>query len=87
MKDSAVIESKPWWRYPLMWMVLGGPLAVIVASFVTLWIAVHWQDPVVAEDYYRQGIEINKTLAKEKRMPAQAGHGAVSRRRTLGVAK
>jgi len=71
-KNDAV-TSKPWWRYPLLWMVLAGPAAVVVASFVTLWLVVRAPDPVVAVDYYRQGIEINKTLADKKMMPAMTG--------------
>ncbi|SCK56978.1 hypothetical protein VAR608DRAFT_5968 [Variovorax sp. HW608] len=71
-KNDAV-TSQPWWRYPLLWMVLAGPAVVVVASFVTLWLAMRSPDPVVAEDYYRQGIEINKTLADKKLMPALSG--------------
>jgi hypothetical protein len=41
-------------------------LAVIVAGFVTVVIAIRVPDPVVAEDYYRRGLDINKTLAAEK---------------------
>jgi uncharacterized protein len=36
-----------WWRMPIWWMVLGGPLVVVVASFVTLYIAVDGADPVL----------------------------------------
>ena len=32
--------GQPWWRYGLVWMVIGGPLAVVVASLVTAIIAV-----------------------------------------------
>ena len=35
----------PWWRVPSMWLVVGGPAAVVVAGFVTLFIAVRWGDP------------------------------------------
>ncbi|CAN5219872.1 hypothetical protein BH10PSE18_BH10PSE18_41260 [soil metagenome] len=65
----------PWYRYPLVWMVIAGPAAVVVAGFATLWIAIRIPDPVVAEDYYRQGVEINKTLADnaKQRLPALAG--------------
>jgi hypothetical protein len=66
-------ESASWWRFPLLWMVVAGPAVVVVASFATLWIAVKVPDPVVAPDYYRQGIEINKALADKKLMPALAG--------------
>lgn len=45
-----------------MWLVVGGPAIVVVAGFVTLWLAIRNPDPVVASDYYRRGVEINKTL-------------------------
>jgi len=61
-------RNEPWWRFPLLWMVLAGPALVVVASFVTLWLAMRSPDPVVAEDYYRQGIEINKQLARDRAM-------------------
>jgi len=65
----------PWWKFPLVWMVIAGPAIVVVAGFVTLWLAMRAPDPLVAGDYYRQGLEINKTLAaKEKAlMPAVQG--------------
>lgn len=67
--------SAPWWRYPLMWLVVGGPAAVIVAGVVTVVIAVRQPDPVVAPDYYRRGIEINRTLAARDKahLPALQG--------------
>lgn len=66
--------SPPWWTHGLVWLVIAGPVAVIVAGLVTVWIAVRSPDPVVAEDYYRRGVEINKTLARDKAlMPALQG--------------
>jgi hypothetical protein len=66
-------NSKPWWRYPLVWMVISGPACVVVAGFATLWIAIKIPDPVVSEDYYREGLEINRTLVDKKLMPALVG--------------
>jgi hypothetical protein len=65
--------AEPWWKFPLVWMVIAGPAIVVVAGFATLWLAIRTPDPVVAEDYYRQGVEINKTLADKKLLPAQTG--------------
>ena len=65
--------GEPWWKFPLVWMVIAGPAIVVVAGFYTLWLAVRTPDPVVAQDYYRQGLEINKTLADKKLMPALTG--------------
>lgn len=40
-------EGQPWWRFGLVWMVLGGPAVVIVAGFITLYIAISNPDPVL----------------------------------------
>ncbi len=55
--------GQAWWRYGHVWLVIGGPALVVLASFVTLWLAIRTPDPVVAEDYYRRGVEINRTLS------------------------
>lgn len=67
-------RSGPWWSYGYVWLVIAGPAAVVVAGFVTLWLAVRTPDPVVDKHYYRRGLEINKTLAHEKALlPALQG--------------
>jgi hypothetical protein len=66
MNASAQLDTKPWWTHGHVWLIIAGPAAVVVAGFVTLAIAIRIPDPVVAEDYYRRGLEINKTLAKQK---------------------
>ena len=67
-------KPRPWWRYGYVWLVISGPLAVVVASLTTGWIALRQQDPVLAQDYYRQGLEINKTLAAQGPLaPAEQG--------------
>jgi hypothetical protein len=38
----------PWWRVKMVWLVVGGPLVVVAASFVTLGIALSTPDPVLA---------------------------------------
>jgi hypothetical protein len=40
-------QSKPWWRYPIVWMVVGGPAVVVVASFITAALAIKHVDPVL----------------------------------------
>ncbi len=65
MKNDTLESGLPWWKYGHVWLVVAGPALVVVASFVTLYIAVTRIDPVVTEDYYRKGLEINKTLNKE----------------------
>ena len=62
MKHIAPDATAPWWTYGHLWLVIAGPAVVVVAGFVTLYIALRTPDPIVADDYYRQGMEINKTL-------------------------
>ncbi|WP_310463561.1 hypothetical protein [Sphaerotilus sp.] len=40
-------DTMPWWKYKMVWLVIGGPLTVVVASFVTLGLAIHYPDPVL----------------------------------------
>jgi hypothetical protein len=72
---SDIPDPAPWWRFPLVWMVIAGPAAVVVAGIATVWIAVSTPDPVVAQDYYRRGMQINKTLAEQRKalLPAVQG--------------
>jgi hypothetical protein len=62
---SSATPPRPWWKFGHVWMIIAGPAVVVVAGFVTLYLAVRTPDPVVSEDYYRQGIELNKTLAAD----------------------
>ena len=49
LKQEKPLSSGPWWRYSMMWLVLGGPAIVVVASFVTLGLAIHYPDPVLSD--------------------------------------
>jgi uncharacterized protein len=40
--------TTPWWRFGMVWLVIGGPAAAIVAGFATLAIAIANPDPVLA---------------------------------------
>jgi uncharacterized protein len=38
---------RPWFREPLVWMVIGGPLLVVIASMITLALAIKYPDEVI----------------------------------------
>ena len=62
MQHSTLDSNAPWWKFGHVWLVLAGPAIVVMASFITFYLAVTRPDPVVTEDYYRKGLEINRTL-------------------------
>ena len=47
MNTTVQRNATPWWRYPIMWLVVGGPLTVVLAGIVTTVIAVRGADPVL----------------------------------------
>ena len=63
---------QPWWRFGYVWLVLSGPAIVVVAGFVTLYLAMSGADPVIDKNYYQKGIEINRTLADKPESLAPA---------------
>jgi hypothetical protein len=62
MHQNTANNNAPWWKFGHVLLVIAGPVIVVFASFITLYLAITRPDPVISEDYYRQGIEINKTL-------------------------
>lgn len=44
---ATAAAAAPWWRFPIVWLVLAGPAAVIVAGVATAFVAVRGADPVV----------------------------------------
>lgn len=65
------LDTKPWWRFGYVWLIIAGPLLVVIASFITLYLAITRPDAVI-DDYYRKGMEINKTLNAERDSMAPA---------------
>lgn len=64
--DTLGTPRKHWYQEPWPWFLMAGPFIVIVAAFVTAWIAVRTSDPLVTDDYYKKGLAVNQTLARSK---------------------
>ena len=58
--------TRPAWKEPLVWLVVGIPGLTIVAGLVTWWIAAQRADSDVADDHYRRGLAINRVLEREE---------------------
>ena len=68
--------AREWYRQPMMWLVIAIPLAAVVMGVTTIILAVVSDDGIVADDYYRRGLEINQTLERD-RMAARHDLNAV----------
>jgi hypothetical protein len=78
LRETNTMPGLPWWKTPAMWLVVGLPAVVVVAGFITLWIALARPDAVVDPDYYRKGISLGQpqgeaAAARKAHVPAQTG--------------
>ncbi len=67
MKNRALsfpADSAPrrWYRERWPWLLIAGPALVVVASLATAWLAISSDDGLVAQDYYKQGLLINRKI-------------------------
>ena len=49
MNHDMLKPTLPWWRVPMVWLVVGGPALVVAASIATLVIAVRGGDVPLRE--------------------------------------
>ena len=65
----------PWYREPLVWLVVSIPAVAVLAGVVMLVFANLTWDGLVSDDYYRRGMQINRSLARDAEA-ARRGLGA-----------
>ncbi len=65
---DASSQPTPWWRVGFVWLVFGGPLTVVVASLVTVVIAVSGAEEVLtAPSYDSSGVNSASVPAMQAR--------------------
>lgn len=60
-------NTEPWYRQFWPWFLIALPATSVIAGLVTVYIASRGADDLVADDYYREGLTINRRLEKEQR--------------------
>jgi hypothetical protein len=69
-------QNKPWHKYPLVWMMIAIPFSAVIMGVIMLWLAIDTDDGLVADDYYKQGLEINRVIERDKKA-AELGLSAI----------
>ena len=59
-------SKSPWYHEPLVWLVIFFPAMAVIGSLFTIYLAIHSNDGLVVDDYYQQGLEINRVLARDQ---------------------
>lgn len=60
------MDTLPWYRQFWPWFIIALPATVVVAGLTTWWIAANNADSLVVDDYYKEGLAINRQLRKQK---------------------
>lgn len=75
MKTAA--PKSVWYREPLVWMVIAIPFTAVAMGVLILVLAIRSDDGLVVDDYYRQGKQINRVLARDRAAAARGVQGRV----------
>ena len=69
MKSSPLqaVDDKPWYQQFWPWFLIALPGSVVIAGFATLYIANKHSDDLVVDEYYKNGLAINRQIAKQQR--------------------
>jgi hypothetical protein len=61
------MPETPWYKQFWPWVLIALPATAVAASIATLMIAMHEPDGVVADDYYKHGLAINRVIERDRR--------------------
>lgn len=71
-------DTEPWYKQFWPWFLISLPLSVVIASIVTINIAVSTNDGLVSDDYYKEGLGIHRNAESAARAKALGIAGALS---------
>jgi hypothetical protein len=77
MNSVLALQPPPWYRQFWPWVLIGLPGIAVVASISSLFIALHGADDIVADNYYKQGLAINRELTADDNARRMHLHGAI----------
>ena len=71
MSKLPIAHSGPWYRQRWPWFLMLGPAIVLAAGAYTAWLAYSTDDGLVARDYYKRGLLINRILQRDHNAAAR----------------
>ena len=67
MQTEAASKSRPWYKEPYVWMLIGFPTSSVIVCSILLTFAVNTKDTLVRDNYYKDGLAINQELKWDKK--------------------
>ena len=59
-------QTRSWKQEPLVWLLIAIPAAAVVMGIIMLTLAIGSYSGLVVDDYYKQGKQINRVLARDR---------------------
>lgn len=59
-------DKEPWYKQFWPWFLISLPATAVIGSMITIKLAIDSADGLVVDDYYKEGLGINKNLSKER---------------------
>ncbi len=69
-------DKTTWYKNPYVWLVISLPLTAVIAGTYTIYLAIMSDDGLVIDDYYKEGLEINRVIKRDE-MAEQMGLSAM----------
>lgn len=58
-------DIDPWYKQLWPWIIIGLPATAVIASLHMVYVAFSNQDPLVQDEYYKEGLAINQVKAND----------------------
>ncbi len=71
-------DTEPWYKQFWPWFLIALPLSVVIASIVTINLAIESDDGLVSDDYYKEGLGIHKDADSAAKARALGIAGKIS---------
>lgn len=64
-QHSAIADIPPWYRQMWPWFLISLPASAVIGGIITIIIAVNGSDPLVVDNYYKEGLAINQQKQRQ----------------------
>ncbi|MFK4751231.1 FixH family protein [Oceanobacter antarcticus] len=62
MKSDTQQPAQPWYKEPLMWLIVGIPAVTVCWGMVMITLAVSTKDSLVSDSYYKDGVSYTENV-------------------------
>lgn len=58
-------KASIWYREPMVWMIIMIPFSAVIMGAILLTLAISSYDGLVSDDYYKKGLQINRSMERD----------------------